>query len=92
MWQEVLTDARYGLRLAARTPLTTAAVIVTMVLGISVTTAVFSVVDAVLIRPLPFAGSERTVQLFGVSNGDEISSLAYPDLVDFQEQFRPSRC
>jgi putative ABC transport system permease protein len=84
MWQEILADARYGLRVAARTPLTTAAVIVTMVLGIGVTTAVFSVVDAVLIRPLPFAGSERTVQLFGVSNGDEISSLAYPDLVDFR--------
>ena len=84
MWQEILADARYGLRVATRTPLTTAAVIVTMVLGISVTTAVFSVVDAVLIRPLPFAGSERTVQLFGVNNGDETSSLAYPDLVDFR--------
>jgi putative ABC transport system permease protein len=60
-----------------------------MVLGIAVTTAVFSVADAVLIRPLPFAGSSRSVELFGVlRDHHEIPSLAYPDLVDFRARVR----
>jgi hypothetical protein len=84
MWQELITDVRYGIRVSSRTPLTSAAVIVTMILCIAVTTAVFSVVDAVIIRPLPFDGSERTVQLFGINEGREISSLAYADLDDFR--------
>ena len=84
MWQEILADVRYGIRVSTRTPLTTAAVVVTMVLGIGVSTAVFSVVDAVIIRPLPFPESGRTVQLFGINDGREIASLAYADLADFK--------
>ncbi len=84
MWQEILGDVRYGIRVSTRTPLTTAAVVITMVLGIGVSTAVFSVVDAVIVRPLPFPESGRTVQLFGINDGREISSLAYADLADFK--------
>ena len=84
MWQELLADVRYGIRVSLRTPLASAAVILTMVLCIGVTTAVFSVVDAVIIRPLPFEHSERTVQLFGINEGREIASLAYADLNDFR--------
>src|SRR4029079_10321654 len=84
MWQELFADVRYGARVSSRTPLTSAAVVLTMILCIGVTTAVFSVVDAVIIRPLPFEHSERTVQLFGINEGREIASLAYADLNDFR--------
>lgn len=83
MWNDLAQDLRFAVRLSARTPLTTIVVIATLVLGLGATTSVFSVVDAVLIRPLPFAASTRTVQLFGVlRDGTDISSTAYPDLLD----------
>ncbi len=89
MWHELRQDFSYAMRLSGRSPLTTAAVVATIILGVGVTTAVFSVVDAVVIRPLPFDGSSRTVQLFGfVRRGAEIPSLAYPDLQDFRARSR----
>jgi hypothetical protein len=63
MWRDLLADLRHAARVSARNRLATGAVIATMVLGIGVTTAVFSVVNGVLLRPLPFEGSERVVSL-----------------------------
>jgi predicted permease len=81
MWNDLAQDLRFAARLSARAPLTTLVIIATLVLGLGATTSVFTVVDAVLIRPLPFPASSRTVQLFGVLRaGTEIPSLAYPDL------------
>src|SRR5256885_2996146 len=85
MWNDLAQDLRFAVRLSARTPLTTIVVIATLVLGLGATTSVFSVVDAVLIRPLPFAASTRTAQLFGVlRDGTDIPSTAYPDLLDLR--------
>jgi putative ABC transport system permease protein len=58
-----LRDVRYALRTLARTPALTGAMIVVLALGIAATTAVFSVVNAVLLRPLPYAGPDRLVVL-----------------------------
>ncbi len=81
----ILDDVRYAWRLARRTPLASLAVVATMVLGIGSTTAVFSAMNAVLLKPLPFPESSRVVRLKGVvRNGLEIESLAYPDLMDFR--------
>jgi hypothetical protein len=69
----ILDDVRYAARLARRTPLASLAVIATMVLGIGSTTAVFSAMNAVLLKPLPFPESSRVVRLKGVvRNGLEI--------------------
>ena len=57
-----LQDVRYALRWLGRNPIFTLAVITTLALGIGATTAVFSVVDSVLLRPLPYPNSERIVQ------------------------------
>src|SRR5690348_8225618 len=85
MWNDLAQDLRFAARLSARAPLTTIVVIATLVLGLGATTSVFSVVDAVLIRPLPFAASTRTVQLFGVlRDGRDIPEIAYPDLLDLR--------
>ena len=60
---QLMQDARYALRLLRRSPGFSAVVILTLAIGIGLSTAVFSVVDAVLLRPPAFAHPERVVWL-----------------------------
>jgi predicted permease len=64
MVRTLFADFRYGIRVLSRTPAFSLAVIGVLALGIGANTAMFSIVNAVLLRPLPFAEPDRLVRLF----------------------------
>jgi putative ABC transport system permease protein len=78
-------DARYALRQARRYPMFTAIVTLTIALGIGAATAIFSVVNAVMLRPLPFADSNRLVSLWSTNPDKSIPrfGVSYPDFQDW---------
>jgi putative ABC transport system permease protein len=86
----LLQDLRLAFRLLRRTPGFTAAAGLTLMLGIGITTAVFSAVDAVLLRPVPFPDSERLVMVWQTDRDSSTSHEpgSWPDFVDFQQRSR----
>ncbi|HEX7173827.1 MAG TPA: ABC transporter permease [Pyrinomonadaceae bacterium] len=84
----LLQDTRYGFRMLRKRPGFTAIAILALALGIGANTAIFSVVNAVLLRPLPFAGAERlaTVEVRSERTGAVGADHSYPNLVDLREQ------
>jgi predicted permease len=85
-----LQDIRYALRMMRRSPLFSAAVIVTIALAIAANTTIFSVVNAVLLRPLPFADANRLVQV--AEKNDRLNlptfSASVLNFVSWREQAR----
>ena len=62
--RRLIADVRYALRVMSRTPSFAVAVVSVLALGIGANTAIFSLVNAVLLRPLPFEEPERLVRIF----------------------------
>ena len=81
-------DVRYGLRSLLRRPGVTMIALVTLALGIGVNTAIFSAVDSVLLRPLPFKDSERLVSIWeqGLSSGVKQNEVAPANFFDLRNQ------
>jgi len=84
----VLSDCRYGLRQLRKRPGATAVMVFTLALSIGATTAIFSVVYGVLLRPLPYTDSNRIMAVFEVNSEGRWSRLADPNFDDFRDQNR----
>ncbi|MBO0725197.1 MAG: ABC transporter permease, partial [Blastocatellia bacterium] len=88
--QTLIQDLRYGMRTLLKNPGFTLIAVITLALGIGANTAIFSVVDAVLLRPMPYPEADRLVFLWSTmkSQGVPISGTSMPDYREMRDQNR----
>src|ERR1044071_915671 len=83
----IIKDIRYGVRGLLKRPGFTVIALVALALGIGANTAIFSLVNAVVIRPLPFRDPDQLVWVFGnIRNGGNRASVSPPDFLDYRAQ------
>ena len=81
-WQ----DLRYGSRMLLKNPGFTLIAVLTLTLGIGANTAIFSVVDTLLLRPLPYHESGRLVMLSEKARDGGRTSMSYPNFSDWRDR------
>ena len=86
LMESIWQDVRYGFRMLIKKPSVTVIAVLALALGVGANTAIFSAVNAVLLRPLPFQDPERIVNVFAASpqNPDGRGELSYPDFLDYR--------
>jgi predicted permease len=84
--ETLIQDIRYGARMLVKSRSLSAVAIIALMLGIGANTAIFSVVNAVLLRPLPYPRPERLVRIYEKSPQFDAQSISYPNFLDWRER------
>ncbi len=84
----IFQDLKFGWRQLAKRPGFMAIAIITLALGIGATTAMFSVVNGVLLKPLPYSNPNRVMILYNATQRYSVSTVSYPDFLDWQRMNR----
>src|SRR5215831_6559340 len=84
--ETLLQDLRFAFRVLRKSAGFSAIAVLTLALGIGASTAIFSVVDAVLLRPLPYPNPQQVVTVWELSNNAHRMHLADPNFLDLREQ------
>ncbi len=79
-------DIRFGVRMLLKNPAFTAVAVLTLALGIGANTAIFSVIDAALLRPLPYPDADRIVVLYQLDQDKHTDTPAPADFLEFRQQ------
>src|SRR5262245_52439167 len=88
MEDEMFQDLRFGVRMLLKQRRFTAVAALTLALGIGAATAIFSVVDAVLLRPLPLPDAERLALIWHRSGSGAETWLSFPELEELRAEAR----
>jgi predicted permease len=87
-WAEsIVADVRYAVRALRRSPAFSTVAAITLALGIGANTAIFSVVNGVVLRPLPYSNPERLLSIVSARNGRPMA-VSVRDFIDWREQSR----
>jgi hypothetical protein len=87
MFETLRADVRYAFRWLRKSPAFTMLAVASFAIGIGFNTALFTLIDALLFRPLPVDRPDRLVDLYtGSSDGDTYATSGYPDFVDWKAQ------
>ena len=78
-------DLRFGMRMLVKRPRFTITILVVMALGIGANTAIFTIVNSVLLRPLPYHEAERLVELSETAGPNETTPVSLPDFLDWRQ-------
>src|SRR5215217_4565241 len=84
----LLQDIRYAARKLLRTPSFTLIAVATLALAIGATTAVFSIISGVLLKPLPFRDPDAVMRVGSTNKTGKVNAMSAPDFIDFRDRTR----